>query len=47
TAIRCCKALTGIDLSVCTQWHRNTGTNAHHTLHNKHTWRNITGNSDW
>ena len=20
TAIRCCKALTGIDLSVCTQW---------------------------
>lgn len=20
---------------------------AHHTLHNKHTWRNITGNSDW
>ncbi|XP_015721818.1 cell division cycle and apoptosis regulator protein 1 isoform X5 [Coturnix japonica] len=22
TAIRCCKALTGIDLSVCTQWYR-------------------------
>lgn len=20
TAIRCCKALTGIDLSLCTQW---------------------------
>lgn len=20
TAIRCCRALTGIDLSVCTQW---------------------------
>lgn len=27
--------------------HRNTGTNAHHTLHNTHTWRNTAGNSDW
>ncbi|KAF3828146.1 hypothetical protein GH733_001992 [Mirounga leonina] len=24
TAIRCCKALTGIDLSVCTQWFQNS-----------------------